>query len=281
MRPHTPRRGFTLVELLVVVAIIAMLLAILLPALGRAQDAAKVVACGANLRQIGIAEYAYANENDGWVAPSNYGTGSPFNWCGPATIWVYAYDRNIWIGMGILYEQGYLGGGKVFYDPGCKNENFKYDNPQTGFRGGKPADSGEWYMNNNYIQRADVGLTQDAFWGSGGRQVSLSLDAGGVAFISCNVDFSSDAEQSWVDWTHGNGYNVLYVDGSVEFVDVRGVDSQTPDPSVPGSRSQSVPLYLKSLGLYNGTSLKFQPRTMEHLFYYKFDRAHPDETPMP
>lgn len=58
-------RGFTLVELLVVVSIIALLLAILLPALNKARDAAKVVRCQSNQRQIGLAAQAYINDNDG------------------------------------------------------------------------------------------------------------------------------------------------------------------------------------------------------------------------
>lgn len=57
--------GFTLVELLVVVGIISMLVAILLPALNRARDAARTVACLSNLRQLGLAGQMYFNENKG------------------------------------------------------------------------------------------------------------------------------------------------------------------------------------------------------------------------
>jgi prepilin-type N-terminal cleavage/methylation domain-containing protein/prepilin-type processing-associated H-X9-DG protein len=69
------RRAFTLVELLVVIGIIAVLISILLPALARARESARTIACASNLREIGQALAGYISENKGVFPASNFYTG--------------------------------------------------------------------------------------------------------------------------------------------------------------------------------------------------------------
>ena len=66
---HYPRKakGFTLIELLVVISIIALLIALLLPALARAKAAGLTVSCASNLRQLGLVAQMYTNENEGML----------------------------------------------------------------------------------------------------------------------------------------------------------------------------------------------------------------------
>ncbi len=59
----TTRRAFTLVELLVVIAMVGILAALLLPALGRARDQARRAECSGNLRQVGQAFHLYADDH--------------------------------------------------------------------------------------------------------------------------------------------------------------------------------------------------------------------------
>ena len=79
MRIRTRRKklaGFTLIELLVVISIIALLVGILLPALGAARRTAQNVQCLSNERQMGVATFVYADQNGGSL-PFGANNGNP------------------------------------------------------------------------------------------------------------------------------------------------------------------------------------------------------------
>jgi prepilin-type N-terminal cleavage/methylation domain-containing protein len=107
LRPRP--RGFTLVELLVVIGIIALLISILLPGLNKARESAKRVNCASNMRQIGLYIGMYA---------TTYGNKIPLGYLsfdtyvpGNSTIWYMSKSTNVNgpVGLGYLFSSGIVG----------------------------------------------------------------------------------------------------------------------------------------------------------------------------
>jgi prepilin-type N-terminal cleavage/methylation domain-containing protein len=129
------RLAFTLVELLVVIAVIAILAALLLPALAGAKRRAKLAQCQNNFHQIYIACLAYANSyddyfpicaigNNGIIIPSdtsfvvrNRKLGALHPLPGNTPVSPNA-DRSVFDCLGFLYETHMIGDGKILYCPG-------------------------------------------------------------------------------------------------------------------------------------------------------------------
>lgn len=124
------RRAFTAIDLLVSMFVIAILIAILMPTLGTAQEAARRTVCLSNVRQIGFGLSSFADERRGLLPMSIYkqeGSSPGFvaNGASPEMMRLRlgleeAVGHGVsptWDGLGLLHEGGFLLGPKVYYCP--------------------------------------------------------------------------------------------------------------------------------------------------------------------
>jgi prepilin-type N-terminal cleavage/methylation domain-containing protein/prepilin-type processing-associated H-X9-DG protein len=124
------KRAFTLVELLVVVAILSLLMSLLLPALKKAKDLARDAVCGANMDAICTAELMYASDNRQHLTRA--ATGDPRPDGEDVLVDVHPWEQ----GRGVLwYEtlfwEQYIGGLNVYDDPVDKNPRVDDSLPDT------------------------------------------------------------------------------------------------------------------------------------------------------
>lgn len=114
-----PTRGFSLIDLLVSIAVIAILISILAPALSGVTESARRVRCMSNMRQIGLGLTMYLDQHHGMLPPSMYTRTDP-NSVDPHSMMVLHLgdnDPNSWDGLGYLFGDNYVHVAELFYCP--------------------------------------------------------------------------------------------------------------------------------------------------------------------
>ncbi len=144
-RPDRPEAGFTLIELLVVISIIALLIGILLPALGAARNTARDAACMSNLRQVGIAVTTYCVDNQEYFVPyrETWNTNTFWN--------------------GRLIKEGYLGKGDIYRCPKMEEVGFdpwSPDDTEGEIGSDDWLDDINWYYSHYGMNTSNLGSIQ-------------------------------------------------------------------------------------------------------------------------
>ena len=197
----TKSKAFTLIELLVVIAIIAVLMAVLMPALGRAREQGKRAVCLNNERQLTLAWIMYADENDGKICAANVGH-SDYGWVARMDIGDPLADRIASIQAGMLY-------------PYCQNLQL-YKCP-SGVRGEIRTYSIVSPMNTNIgsSQKGEVFKNKTRIPRPGERIVFV--DEGIISNFAYNVTYNEPRWKDLPPLRHGNGTNFSYADGHSEY----------------------------------------------------------------
>jgi len=188
-------RAFTLIDILVSMAVISVLIGLMLPALTAIRETTRKVVCSSNIRQIGLSTAMYADDYKGQLPHSRFYEKSLYtsieSIASSDLMRARIAEFNDWDGLGLLYGKQYCSAAQVFYCPSHKSVH-RYERYSTGWRGG-PYD-----VYTNFQYRG----------GSVDKKSNLSS-------MPDRISLMADGMASTFDFNHGVGGNVVASDMSV------------------------------------------------------------------
>ncbi len=206
---HSRRSAFTIVELLVTISIVALLMSLLMPGLRAAREGAQRMQCASNLRQIGIAVYGYAFQNDDALPSTvfdderdNFEPGEMM----ALTTGLLAASNDQppiaghWDGLGRLLP--FIADPRAFYCP-CHHGDHPFDRYADGIKGDSDA-----RLFCNYHFMGDTVVSEDDSE-NGSLRRFFQLDSRTVIV--------ADGMRTPSDLNHLDGANTLSADGSVSY----------------------------------------------------------------
>ncbi len=201
--PISRRCGFTLVEILVVIVIVALLAGSLLPAFNSARASARTKTCASNLKQISLAFNLYVTDNRGMYPPITIGKeNADCGWAEP----IYSYTKSVAIFSCPSYPYGE-------FRPGCPPSE-PIDNPPEGEKDYKWDGSYSFNITGTNMRGFNIARIRNPSAlivfcdGRGGKSTYGNPNVGGS---SDRRDFSDLGNR------HNYGSNLAYADGHVKW----------------------------------------------------------------